>query len=106
MMKVNIRGGTARHDEPPLCSSCRHATIVKGPGLRDHIVSCDRLPFARRLIEFPVHSCTDYSNRAEPTLFQMEEIAWVLRTNPVRNQVGFVRAGQLKEDERHVLDDY
>lgn len=35
----------------------------------------------------------------------MEEIAWVLRTNPVRNRVGFVQARQLKESERHVLDE-
>jgi hypothetical protein len=63
------------------------------------------LILSRRLITFPVHSCTDYSNRAHPTLYQMEEIAWVLRTNPVRNQVGFVQARPLKDDERHVLDD-
>lgn len=104
-MRVNIRGGTVDHGDPPLCSSCRYATIAKGPGLRDEIVSCGRMPFNGRLIRFPVHSCTDYSNRAHPTLYQMEEIAWVLRTNPVRNRVGFVQARQLKDDDRHVLDD-
>jgi hypothetical protein len=33
----------------------------------------------------------------------MEEIAWVLRTDANRNQIGFVRASKLRERERHVL---
>jgi hypothetical protein len=35
----------------------------------------------------------------------MEEIAWVLRSDPKRNQVGFVRASDLKPKERCVLPD-
>jgi hypothetical protein len=35
----------------------------------------------------------------------MEEIAWVLRSNPSRKTIGFVEARRLKEEERHVLDD-
>jgi hypothetical protein len=33
----------------------------------------------------------------------MEEIAWVLRSNPNRKTIGFVEARRLKEDERPVL---
>lgn len=104
-MRVKIRGGTVNHGEPPLCSTCRYATIARGRSLREEIVSCSQLPYQKRRVLFPVYSCTDYSNRAHPTLYQMEEIAWVLRTNPVRNRVGFVQARQLKESERHVLDE-
>jgi hypothetical protein len=35
----------------------------------------------------------------------MEEIAWVLRSSPNRKTVGFVEAGRLKDDERHVLEE-
>jgi hypothetical protein len=35
----------------------------------------------------------------------MEEIAWVLRSDPRRNEVGFVKASQLKPQERYVLPD-
>jgi hypothetical protein len=35
----------------------------------------------------------------------MEEIAWVLRSDPRRKTIGFVEARNLKDDERHVLDD-
>ena len=104
-MRVRVRGGTVNHGDPPLCSSCRYATIAKGRSLREEIVSCGQLPYRRNLVPFPVYSCTEYSNRVHPTLYQMEEIAWVLRTNPTRNRVGFVQAKQLKDDERHVLDE-
>ena len=35
----------------------------------------------------------------------MEEIAWVLRTDPKRQQIGFVRAEDLKPQERYKLSD-
>jgi hypothetical protein len=35
----------------------------------------------------------------------MEEIAWVLRSNPSRKTVGFVEARRLKDDDRHVLEE-
>lgn len=38
-MRVKIRGGTVNGGEPPLCQSCRYATIVRGPSLKDDIVS-------------------------------------------------------------------
>jgi hypothetical protein len=33
----------------------------------------------------------------------MEEIAWILRTDAQRKQVGFVRAQEMKPEERYVL---
>jgi hypothetical protein len=35
----------------------------------------------------------------------MEEMAWVLKTNPSRHRMGFVQARKLSDDERHVLQD-
>jgi hypothetical protein len=35
----------------------------------------------------------------------MEEIAWVLRTDPRRNHIGFVHARELKPRDRYVLPD-
>ena len=42
-MRVKVRGGTVQHGQPSLCLTCRSATIVKGPRLRDDIVECSRL---------------------------------------------------------------
>jgi hypothetical protein len=46
-MRVKIRGGTVNDGEPPLCQTCRFATIVKGTRLRDEIVECANLMFGR-----------------------------------------------------------
>lgn len=35
----------------------------------------------------------------------MEEMAWVLRSDPKRNQIGFVRAAELRLKDRFVLAD-
>jgi hypothetical protein len=35
----------------------------------------------------------------------MEDIAWVLRTDARRRQIGFVRAKDLKVVDRHILID-
>lgn len=104
-MRLKIVGGTAQHGEPSLCLSCRHATIVTGAGLRDHIVDCGRLSSARSRVPFPVISCSGYSDRRQPSLREMEEIAWVLRTDARKNQIGFVHARDLKPRERYVLPD-
>lgn len=104
-MKVRIRGGTVNHGEPSLCLTCRNATVVKGRALGDEIVSCSRLRLGRVIVPFPVTSCTAYWDSRHPTLWHMEEIAWVLRSNPSRKTVGFVEASRLKDDDRHVLDE-
>jgi hypothetical protein len=103
-MKVKVRGGTVKHGEPPLCSSCRYAIVVKGPRLGDEIVKCNAQAY-QPPVRFPVTSCSAYENRATPTLWQMEEIAWVLRSSPGGKKVGFVQARKLKDDEKHVLED-
>lgn len=104
-MHLKIRGGTVKHGEASLCSTCRHATVVQGPTLRDQIVDCGRLTGEDSRIPFPVTSCTGHSDRRHATVRDMEEIAWVLRTDPRRNHIGFVHARELKPRDRYVLPD-
>lgn len=35
----------------------------------------------------------------------MEDIAWILRSDPKRNEIGFVRASKLRDRDRYVLLD-
>ena len=56
-------------------------------------------------IRFPVTSCTGYSDRRCASLYDLEDIAWVLRSDARTKNIGFVRARDLKHDDRHVLDD-
>ncbi|MGH9408044.1 MAG: hypothetical protein ACRD1V_01165 [Vicinamibacterales bacterium] len=102
-MRVKIRGGTVNGGESPLCQTCRFATIVRGPRLRDEIVECANLMFGRGRITFPVTYCTSYSDRRQPSIREMEDIAWVLRTDVRRNEIGFVRGSTLRNREQHVL---
>lgn len=37
--------------------------------------------------------CTGYINRMHPTIREMEEVAWVLRSDTRTHQIGFVQAG-------------
>jgi hypothetical protein len=104
-MRIKIRGGTVQHDQESLCVTCRYAMIVKGRALREEVIQCDRLSNDHNLIRFPVTSCSGYSDRRHPSLREMEEIAWVLRTDPKRKQIGFMQARQLEPKDRYVLAD-
>jgi hypothetical protein len=104
-MRVKIRGGTVDHGEPSLCLTCRWATVVKGAALRDQIVECGQLSHGHNRITFAVTSCTGYVDRRRASLREMEEIAWILRSDPKKNQIGFVRAAELRLKDRFVLDD-
>jgi hypothetical protein len=101
-MRIKVQGGTARHDEPSLCQSCRFAKIAQGPRSRDQIVQCGQLEAP---VTFKVVSCSEYIHHQHPSLWHMEDIAWVLRTDAKRRAIGFVRAKDLKLADRHVLDD-
>lgn len=101
-MKIKINGGTAREGEPALCLSCRFATIVQGTSTKHQIVRCGRVQTS---ITFKVTTCTEYINSNHPSLYHMEDIAWVLRTDAKRNQIGFVRSKDLKPRERVYFDE-
>jgi len=101
-MRVKVQGGTALGDEPSLCATCRYATVIKGARLRDEIIECGQL-VARGRITFPVLSCGAYSDKRRPSVREMEEIAWVLRSDARKNTIGFVPAKSLKPRDRYVL---
>ena len=85
-----------------LCHTCRDATLVRGPALHDESIECADLAFGRGRITFPV-SCTSESDRRQAFLRDMEKIAWVLRTDPKRNQIGFGDALRRRDHERNVV---
>ena len=104
-MRLKIQGGTVKHGEPSLCLTCRNATIVQGENLADRIIECDRLLGGSTRVTFTVTSCTAYSDRRQPTLREMEETAWVLRSDTLRRKAGFVHARELNPEDRYVLDE-
>lgn len=103
LMRVKIQGGTVLEGETSLCVTCRYATIVKGASLREEIIECSELAYGRGRITFAVRSCSAYSDKRRASTREMEEIAWILRSDPKKNEIGFVRASTLREKERFVL---
>src|SRR3989442_4140480 len=102
-MRFKIRGGTVTNGEPSLCLTCKFATIVKGPSLRDEVVECGQLGSGHNRITFPVTSCNVYVGRGHPSIREMEEIAWILRSDPRKNEIGFVKPSTLRLRVRFVL---
>ncbi len=103
-MRLKIHGGTVSDGQASLCLTCRSATIIRGARLTDEIISCGKRVI-RDEIRFPVASCTGYSDRSLPSLYDLEDVAWVLRSDARTKKIGFVRARDLKANERHVLDE-
>jgi len=56
-------------------------------------------------VTFPVVKCSDYADRRLASLREMEEIAWIMRSDTHRKKVGFVRSSELEDKDRFVLDD-
>lgn len=102
-MRIKVKGGTVEHGRQSLCESCRWSTVIRGPKLGDEIVECDMLSYRNQRVPFPVTFCSRYHDRSQPTLRDMQEVAWVLRSDPRRHQIGFVHASKLTDEERHVL---
>ena len=103
-MRVKIQGGTADLGAPSLCLSCRWATVIRGPRFNNEVIVCKQL-YPERRIEFPVVHCTGYADRNLASLREMEEIAWILRSDPHRKRVGFVRSNELEDKDRFVLEE-
>ena len=99
-MNIRIHGGTARDDEAALCLSCRYASVVSSTTAKHQLIRCSRVD---RAITFKVASCTEHLNRQHPSLYHMDDIAWVLRTDAKRNRIGFVRSRDLKVKDRLLL---
>ena len=104
-MRMKIQGGTANNGDASRCLTCRFATVVTGRTLHDEIVECSRLSGGQNRITFPVSSCTGYADRRQASIHEMEEIAWILRSDTRRNTIGFVKASTLTLTQRHVFPD-
>jgi hypothetical protein len=78
-----VHGGTPKGFSS-ICTTCRHAHIAKGMNLQQ-IVHCS---FMGKSIGFPVETCTTYDDRRNPSLYQMEQIAWEIKSR-IRAPLGF-----------------
>lgn len=106
--RAHVREGPGRHGVrqravPLLQLPLRH--LRQGTSQRHEIVECSRLANGQGRITLRVTSCTAYSDRRLPSLYDMQDMAWVLRSDPKRNQVGFVRPRDLRIREPIFFDE-
>lgn len=95
-MNIKIKGGTANGSGSPLCVDCRWGKVVRGDRSQELTV-CGQL---ESRITFKVVECSEFVSRRHPSLWHMEDIAWVLRTDNRKRKVGFVRGRDLDYRER------
>ncbi|MPY87013.1 MAG: hypothetical protein GEU99_03735 [Luteitalea sp.] len=81
---------------------CNHR---EGAALDDEIVECAQLSYPSHRVTFPVTFCTRYVSANQPSLREMEQTAWVLRSDTKKNTIGFVCASDLAPKHRFVLPD-
>jgi hypothetical protein len=43
------------------------------------------------------------TDRRHPSIREMEDLAWILRTDATRKQIGFIQARKLEPKDRYVL---
>ena len=97
MVTIKVKGGTPQGCDS-LCWTCTHGHIIKGFRATEEEVFC-RFFYIEREIRFPVSQCTFYEDRRLASKREMEEIAWILRTDTPRRRVGFVSPEQIREIE-------
>jgi hypothetical protein len=104
-VRIKIRGGTAAQHERALCETCRWSTVIRGAKLGQEITECSQLSYRNQRVPFRVVSCSGYTDRTHPSIREMEEMAWLLRSDAHRNQIGFVQGKRLPDEERFVLEE-
>jgi hypothetical protein len=81
-----VHGGTISEHAPSLCASCRSCASVQGPRSSQLFQHCQQT--GKRVL-MVVTACSMYSDKSQPSLWDLEQIAWVLTTSPGR-KIGFV----------------
>lgn len=87
---IKVYGGTTKC-ESSLCLSCRNATVVHGQ--TGVLIECSVLYRENgRIVAAmqPVVACSEYDDKARPSLSNMREIAWELTPNKKTGKLGFV----------------
>lgn len=80
-LKLKIHEGTGRLTGQPLCFSCTHF-VRRGDDMR-----CAMWGDQIRITK-PIYNCNKYYNASLPTLHDMKEVAWELKTKGGR-VIGF-----------------
>jgi hypothetical protein len=96
---LKVLDGTRSSCAPRLCDTCHTGGVRRGAADSDEHVYCTLI---EREVRTRVVECNRYTDRNQPSLWDLRQIAWVLRTDAKRQKIGFIRAKEwerLHEDE-------
>lgn len=94
---IKIYDGTQKcHTKPSLCLTCRDGQVIKGARDREEFQWCHAHGTTKR-ITWKVMDCSEYDNKSQPGLWQLEKIAWRFCKDDKRKTTGFLDAKQFKE---------
>ena len=94
-MQIKVHGGTTK-DGKRLCDSCTHAFIARGLNNEELVKCC--MGMDQVVIPFKVIDCNRYQNRNHPSLYDMGETAWILRTDRSGLKIGFVSGQKFRKE--------
>lgn len=100
-MRINVRGGTAQGGAH-LCETCSHAWTRKGQRFREEETFCTFAPEGEK-VKFRVSECNQYRHKNEPSLYDMKEIAWAIRTSGGRT-IGLVPPTKQSPEEKQEIE--
>jgi hypothetical protein len=105
MAKIKVFQGTRSSNAPRLCDSCEKGLITRSAADSEEQVFCMRM---RTLVTTRVTECNQYSDRSQPPLWALKEIAWVLHVDAKRQKIGFLSAKnwRAQNDDEDVLPGY
>jgi len=95
--QLKVLSGTRSAHAKRLCDTCENGVVRRGAAESDEHIYCT---FVRREVRTRVVECNRYEDRAQPPLWALKQIAWVLRTDSRRQPVGFVRAIEWERQHR------
>ena len=87
--RLKVLDGTRSSHAPRLCDTCHSGLVRRGAADSDEHVHCT---IVEREVRTRVVDCNRYTDRTRPSLWDLQQIAWVLRTDSKRQKLGFVHA--------------
>lgn len=104
-MNIKVHDGTPQHGGKGLCHSCKHSHVFRGAAESEVSVRCQALFEQPIFITRPVVECSEYANKTNKSLYDMEKIGWVLAMKNGKT-IGFLSPRAAKEKaEKHEIDD-
>lgn len=101
MGRIKISGGTVKDPKETLCRTCSHGTYMRGLRDSQEVVKCS---IFESQVHFKVVDCNGFNSSAEPSLYDMKQIAWVLVTKEREGKFGFISGKQYKKEYKEEFE--